>query len=256
MVTLGSMPLQDAQPTELPATALGHAARHPAAGAAWDALAGIWQLTQSGSPPDAIVWGIKALIDEKLPPQQGGWRDFRDWPPGRLRAGAGPAEAAGMVGGLLAWRRAPATGLFAELLPGEDIDVKIAGSRLRPFGADPGDEAAFGDAAGQQVYERDGLMLAGATVCAEITLRLLPGRLPAEAWAMIRAGDPCGKALGPYGMTRGRRLVRVNDLGPGTPLADPAVEAAALLTLDRRPVGSASERVTAGFIRRLAEAAA
>lgn len=206
--------------------------------AMWDALTDISELLNHEGLPDAAVRsGVRHILEDRLPPLS----VALDWPPARLAPGSTAADAAGMISGLLGWHEGPATALFTQLA-GAPVSIEVTRCAHREI---DGDEAALLKAPpGIRVYERSGVMTAGALTVARTRLILVPSRLPGEAWAAIQDGQPAGEALEPYGMRRDRRRVCLSRL-------EATVDASAVLYVGR-PVGLAEEHVTEGFARHVA----
>jgi len=199
--------------------------------AMWDALTDISRLLErDGLPDSAALSGVRHILQDRLPPMS----SPHDWPPARLAPGSTAADAAGMIAGLLAWNPGPATALFTALA-GTPVTIRVTGSADLRLAAT---EAADLDASpGDDVWERDGMMMAGDVPVARTRLLLVPFRVPSGAMEAIVAGRPAGEVLAPYGMRRGRREVSVSR-------ADATVDASAVLSLGDLPVGCAWEHVT------------
>src|SRR5208282_4076497 len=181
--------------------------------------------------------GVRSAIAERLPPLAG-----LDWPPCRLAPGSTPADAAGMIAAVMLRNAGPATALLARLARAP-VAVEVTRAAHRKLS--DGEAALFGARGGTRAYEREGALTAGNLTVAATRLVLVPERLPGEAWAAIRAGEPAGAALGPYGMHRIDRKVCLSR-------PDATVDASASLSFGDRLVGSAEEHVTAGFCRHVA----
>ena len=207
--------------------------------AMWDALNDIDRLlNKEGLPDSAVRSGVRHILEDRLPPLS----IALDWPPARLAPGSTPSDAAGMISGLLGWHEGPATGLLSQLA-GSPVTIEVIRCAHREI---DGDEAAVLKAPpGIRVYERAGIMTAGALTVASTRLVLVPSRLPGEAWAAIQGGRPAGEALEPYGMRRDRRRVCLSRL-------DATVDASATISLGSLPVGMAGERVTPEFCAHVA----
>ena len=206
--------------------------------AMWDALADIDRLlSEEGLPDSAVRSGVRHILQDRLPPLS----VALDWPPARLAPGSTPADAAGMISGLLGWHEGPATGLLSQLA-GSPVTIEVTGACHRDL--TDGEAGVLKAEPGTRAYEREGLMTAGTLAVASTRLVLVPSRLPGEAWAAIQAGQPAGEALQPYGMRRDRRRVCLSRL-------DATVDASAVLHAGRA-VGMAGERVTREFCAHVA----
>jgi hypothetical protein len=207
-----------------------------------DAIVLIADLLASPSPDEAVRSAIGQVIAERIPPPVVSLH----WPPARLAPGSTWGEAARQIAAHLQWN----AGQPASCLLGE-----FAGTTLVPRFAAPAmgkvdddDTARLLDAApGDQLYERTGAFYAGHAVVAYTRLALLTDRLPAEAWAAIWEGHPCGEVLNPYGM---RRRCQAQATG-----GDPAVVSSAVLSIGGRPVGLSAEHIPASFCQHLADLA-
>jgi hypothetical protein len=199
--------------------------------AMWDALTDISQLlAEEGLPDSAVRSGVRHILEDRLPPLS----MALDWPPARLAPGSTPADAAGMISGLIGWHEGPATALFTQLA-GAPVSIEV--TRCAHRAVDPDEAGILKTPPGIRVYERWGVMTAGTLTVASTRLVLVPSRLPGEAWAAIQAGQPAGEALEPYGMRRDRRRVCLSRL-------EATVDASAVLYVGR-PVGLAEEHVSA-----------
>ena len=196
------------------------------------------RLLTSGSPAEAIVAGIAGMYEERLARQVHGL----DWPPARLPPDATPGEAAGLIGGILAWHDGPATPVFARLAQAP-VTVRVTCAAHRELEAD--EAGPLKAAPGVPVYGRTGEMTAGGVLVARTWLLLVRGRIPLDALEAIQEGQSAGEALEPYGMRRGRRRVRLSR-------ADATIHASALLFLGAMPAGMAEERVTRQFCEHVA----
>jgi len=207
-----------------------------------EVIADIRTLDRDGLPDAAFRSGVRSAIDERLPPAPG---DLDDWPPGYLLPGSTPADAAGLVGGLLAWNSGPAARLLSGL-SGCPVTIGVDRCACRRLTAD---EATALDAdPAARAYEREGTMTAAGITVARTRLLLLQDRIPIAAWEDILAGGVAGDVLAPYGMSRGRRRAVVSR-------ADAAVDASAVLKLGSLRVGSAWEHIPAAFCEHLARMA-
>ncbi len=208
-----------------------------------DALTDIDRLLRhEGLPDAAVLSGIRHILEDRLPPLS----SPPDWPPARLAPGSVPADAAGMIGGILAWNPGPATAALERIarLP-VTIDAAPFGRRALTGG----EAAVLAAEPGTPALERSGVMTAGDVRPAAWTrLLLLPSRLPAEALAAIEDGKPAGAVLAPFGMRRGRRRVCVSR-------ARATVSARAVLSLGEQPVGAAEEEITAELCAHVASLA-
>lgn len=188
-------------------------------------------LSHAGLPCEAVLSGIRGILAERLPPMH----SPEDWPPARLMTGSAPGDAAGMIGGILAWNPGPATAMLSALArhpvtidAGPFARRGLTGAEAPVLAAEPGTPA----------LEREGVMSAGDLPAARTRLLLLPSRLPADALDLIGDGHPAGEVLAPFGMRRGRRRVCVSR-------AEATVQASAVLSLGDLPVGAAEENITA-----------
>jgi hypothetical protein len=182
-------------------------------GAFWGVLLDIGAVLDCDTPDVAKLSAIRGYLGERGPAAG-------DWPPlARMGPGATAEDAAAMIAAALRWRAGPATATLAELA-GREITVTVTGER---------------EAGGR--YERSGLLMAGDLRCARVRLSLETAMVPPAAMARIRAGQPCGAVLGPYGLTRLRR--EASAAGGDFP-----VRAGAALALCGQPAGHASEDVT------------
>ncbi len=147
--------------------------------------------------------------------------------------------------GPFTWALMRLTGETARVDPVGDPD----GIERRVTGAEA---VALGvlDEPGLWIWERSGLLMLGATVAAEVRLRVLPARLP-EGWdgdaiAAIRKGQPCGLVI--------PDITRHDRAGAATWPGDPAALGGAVLHggPDQVTFGLSGERVTRGLATRLA----
>jgi hypothetical protein len=192
-------------------------------------------LDERGIGEPALRSGIRDIInDGALPAPDDGW----------IRPGSTWGEVAVMIADRLRSRTGPATTLFAELAGepvrtqfGQPSDTTLDEGLAAELGADPGTPCWHRD--GVFDIPRHGLL------AARTELDLIPARIPPEAMARIRGGEPCGPVLAEYGM---RREAREAEPAGG----DPAVEATALLRLREMTVGRAAEFVSAAFCRHVA----
>lgn len=217
----------------------------------WLALSTIAALSRAypGNPDvDPFVAGIRhALMD--VPGLTGEYTRHRPFAPG-----TSPAGMALAIHSALEWHRGPATDLFDDLT---DTKTRMDGVRGELRVATAGEAHDWGTSEGADVYERTAEMVADIpgldepVTCTVTRLRLLPRRLPGEAWDRIRRGEPCGRVLGPWGMVRDRRRVKSCGLGEGV-----CVQASAELALFRRKIGAGGEDVPWSFAEWLAKRAA
>jgi len=206
-----------------------------------EVIADIRQLDRDGLPDAAFRSAVLGAIDERLPPPPGS----TDWPAGYLSPGATPADAAGMVQGLLAWNDGPATRVLSGLA---GCPVTLGVTRCATRCLTPAEAAVLAADPGARCYERDGTMTAAGIAVARTWLLILQDRIPGAAWEEILSGKPAGEALKPYGMARDRRRAHVSR-------ADATVDASAVLKLGTLPIGVAEEHVTAEFTAHLARMA-
>jgi hypothetical protein len=205
-------------------------------GLLFEVIADIRRLDRPGTSDAAFRSAVRSAIAERLPPPGG-----PDCLP-RLAPGSTPADAAGMIAGVMLRNAGPATALLARLA-GQAITITVTTAAHRNLS---GAEAArFAARPGTRAYEREGTMTAGDLPVATTRLVLVPERLPAAAWAAIQAGRAAGDALGPYGLHRTDRKVC---------LSRPAalVDASATLTLGDQIVGTAEEHITPELCRHAA----
>jgi hypothetical protein len=213
------------------------------AAATWHtALADITRLLdRPGLPDTAVASSIRQLFAER--PIHG------------LTAALGPGatgeSAARLIGGLLLATDVPFTRIVAELTR----HLGAGPPRIDPYGPMRGRVVTAGEAAdlglpaaeGLTCWERRGLMMAGTTVVAETALVLVAEKITPAELAALEAGAPAGDVLD---ATR---------TSPAVCLAwpaDPAMRCSAVLERDGRRMGLARERVTAGFLDRLAKTTA
>jgi hypothetical protein len=203
----------------------------PRAARALEVIDDIRQLDTSRTTDAAFRAGVRQALAERLAVFTGplAWRH------GRLRADATPAEAAGMICGILAWNPGPATAVLAELA---QAAAEITVSPFTDRELDSAEALALDAEPGSRACERDGTVTAGPVTAARIRLLALPGRIPADAWTRICAGEPAGETLVRYGLSRSRRRARFDRDGA-------TVDASAVLTLAGLPVAVAAEHVTA-----------
>ena len=154
---------------------------------------------------------------------------------------------AGHIAGDLA-RGVLATALFAGLLRHE-VTLSATLTHVREATLEEARELRM--VAGDDLYVREGALMAGTTVCARTVLRLIPHRVVKlagpGAWAAVRIGRPCGDALAPYGLRPAARDIGVR---PGQ---DPCVTARRLLDLRGGRAGLAAEEVPWALCQRLAD---
>jgi len=182
----------------------------------------------AGDAPDAVkVAAIAGCIAERVPGHQGG-----------IAAGATVDEVAALIAARLIGTADPATAVFARLLRRE-IRLHVIGPHVRD--ADDAERAVLRLHPAARLYVREGYLLAGTIQCAKVTLKISPDRVirgaSRAAWERLRAGAPCGTALGPHGLSRPRRQVEVRpgDICP--------VRSSAVLCLGATPAGIAAEEV-------------
>ena len=196
-------------------------------GLLFEVIADIRRLDRPGVNDAAFRSGVRSAIAERLPPLP----DSAAWPLAGLAPGSTAADVAFAVSAVLLRNSGPVTPLFTQLA-----------RRPVTIEASPFTEAEFD---GTAACQRSGTMTAGTLTVAATRLVLIPERLPGVAWGAIQAGEPAGAALGPYGMHRTSRKVRVSR-------ADATVDASAVLSLGDTPVGTAEERVTGAFCSHVA----
>jgi len=194
-------------------------------------IADIRQTLDAGTPDAAKLAAIAGYLDERAPPPR-----------------MDPDQAAAVIAARLIAADGPATEVFAALLHRE-ITLRVIGPHVRD--PDPGERALLRLRAGEQLYVREGFLMAGTVQCAKTTLRLAFGRVARIAggagWGRIRAGEPCGTVLAPHGLRRPRRTAEVI---PGD--ARP-VRSSAVLYLGALPAGIAAEEVPDSLCAWLAE---
>jgi hypothetical protein len=218
----------------------------------YDAIDEIERLADAarpGPPGPARLSAIYRLITDRLPRRPG----TLDIQPGELVQGGNATDAARMIEHILRWQRGPATEALAGLLPDLPppvIRVHSCGTwwldDKEQFSDEDRDALEAAGPAAICAFTRSGAMMAGEAELAATRLVVVPSRLPGEAWARIQAGTPAGAALGPYGMTRGRRRVARDGL---------AVAATAVLWLRSVPVGLAGENTPPALARHIARLA-
>jgi hypothetical protein len=207
--------------------------------AMWDALTDIDRLLhQDGLPDAAVRSGVRHILEDRLPPLS----SPLDWPAGRLAPGSTPADAAGMISGILMWHSGPATLVLGQLA-GAPIAIEVIRACHRELSCDEATRLLA--LPGTPAYEREGRMTAGGVLVARTRLVLIRARIPAGAWEAIQAGAPAGEVLEPYGMKRGRRKVCLSR-------EDATVDSSADLLLGDLPIGQAEERVTREFAEHVA----
>ena len=195
----------------------------------WEVIADIKRADRPGTSNEAFRSAVRSAIAERLPPLDG------DWQLPRLAPGSTAADAAGMIAAVMLSNAGPATILLARLARAP-ITVEVTRAAHRAL--TPGEAALFAARAGVRAYEREGTMTAGEVTVAATRLVLIPERLPGVAWGAIQDGQPAGAALGPFGMHRIDRKVRLSRL-------DATVDASAVLVLGDTAIGTAEEHVTA-----------
>lgn len=167
--------------------------------------------------------------------------------PARISRGATAADVAGFIAAQLIRGARPVTGIFAGLL-GRDIRLDVIGPHMRPGQGDETGLLRLRD--GDQLYVRDGILMAGTISCARVSLRLVPDRVTGEvsgaAWELIRSGIPAGTVLGRHGLVPGYRKVEV------FPGGNPVIRTRRVLCLGIQPVGIATEEVPEDLCFRLA----
>lgn len=203
-----------------------------------EVIADIRYLDRPGTSDEAFRSGVRHAIDERIPPGPGPL----DWPPARLAPGSTPADAAGLISGILAWHSGPAT-LVLGRLAGAPVAIEVTRAAHRELSA--AEAATLKAGPGTRVYERDGRMAAGSVLVARTRLLLIRARIPGGAWEAIQEGQPAGEVLAPYGMRRGRRKVSLSRSAA-------TVDASAVLSLGDLPIGMAEERVTRSFCEHVA----
>jgi hypothetical protein len=189
--------------------------------------------TLAGDAPDAAkLSAIASYIDERVPGHQAGRQQ-----PG-VAWGSSADEVAGLIAARLVTADGPATAVFARLLR-RDIGLHPLGPHVRDPDAAERETLRLHD--GDQVYVREGYLLAGTIQCAKTVLKCVPDRIIERAgpgaWARIRAGEPFGAVLEPHGL---RRPVREVKIRPG---ANYPVRSRAGCYLGALPVAIAAEDV-------------
>lgn len=158
-----------------------------------------------------------------------------------------PAAVAGLIGAALASGAVTVTALLTALT-GTEVILHPIGPHMRP--ADAGEAAALKIPPKTQIYVREGRLMAGTVICADVSLKTDPVRLcqlaSGAAWAAIRAGTSAGTALAPYGLAPGYRRTEV------IPDGNPAVKARRVLAIKGSPVGIATEAIPEAFCQLLA----
>lgn len=164
--------------------------------------------------------------------------------------GVSADDVAGIIAAQLARGALAATTVFAALMS-RVITLAPAGPHVRAARED--EARAMRLAPGTEIYVREGRLMAGTVICAEVSLKLDRARVAAlasgAAWGRIRSGEPAGTVLAPYGMTPGRRRIEVD---PGS---DRPVRAWRVLSLRGTPAGIATEDVPLPFCQLLADPA-
>jgi hypothetical protein len=195
----------------------------------WDIID---QLLGSGTPPPAVLSGLRSLLYEHA-----GYETSQD-----------PKGVTDLLGHLLRLRPGPFTAL-ADAITGTGTRVdRIAEPAERRITGAQAEQLGVPDSPTLTCVYMRGFMMAGTTVVAEVELDICPAQIgDDEAVELIRKGVPCGAVL--PGLTREYR--RALECWP----MDPALVSRAILHRDGRRFGFAAERVDAGFIRRIAEMA-
>lgn len=205
-------------------------------GLLFEVISDIRRVDRPGTNDAAFRSAVRSAIAERLPPTP------LDWQAPRLAPGSTAANAAGVIATALLRNAGPATALLAQFARA-DIAITVTSAFRRRLS--DADAALFAARPGTRAYERGGELTAGDLAVAPTRLVLIPERLPVAAWEAIQAGEPAGAALGPYGMHRADRKVRVSR-------ADATVDASALLSLGDMPIGTAEEHVSRGFCEHVA----
>jgi len=165
-------------------------------------------------------------------------------------AGVSPDDVAGIIAAQLARGAFTATTVFAALMS-RVITLVPAGPHVRMARED--EARAMRLRPGTEIYVREGRLMAGTVICAEVSLKLSQQRVTAlasgVAWGRIRSGEPAGAVLAPYGMEPGRRRIEVE---PGS---DRPVRAWRVLSLAGTPAGIATEAVPLPFCQLLSDPA-
>ena len=161
--------------------------------------------------------------------------------------GVSPDDVAGIIAGQLARGAFTATTIFAALMS-RVITLETIGPHVRTARED--EARAMRLQPGTDIYVREGRLMAGTVTCAHVSLKLEQGRVAAMAsgvaWGRIRAGEPAGTVLAPFGMVPGHRRIEV------VPGSDRPVRTWRSLTVRGTPVGVATEDVPLVFCQRLA----
>ena len=194
--------------------------------ALWGVIMDTEQVLASDTPDTAKLSAIASYLDERVPGHH------------PLDRRVSPDEVAALIAARLIGTDGPATDVFARLLRRE-IALHVIGPHVRD--PDPAERAQLRMRDGEQLYVREGYLLAGSIQCARVTLRICPDRVIRQAsgvaWGRIRSGLPCGTVLGPHGLRRPRRSVEIR---PGDTRP---VRCSAVLYLGVMPVGFADEDV-------------
>jgi hypothetical protein len=183
------------------------------------------------------------LIDEKIRGRPCAVPQLPYIPPGVTAD-----DVAGIIAAQLARGAHTATTVFAALM-----SCQIRLESIGPHTRQPRDSEArnLRLRRGDPVYVREGRLMAGTVICAEVSLRLNPQHVAlmasGVAWGRIRSGEPAGDVLAPFGMTPGRRRIEIE---PGTDLP---VRAWRVLTIRNSPVAIATEDVPLAFCQLLAD---
>lgn len=183
------------------------------------------------------------LVDERLSGRPGPHGPY-------IPDGVSPDDVAGIIAAQLARGTLTATTVFAALTS-QVIRLETAGPHVRPARDD--EARALRARLGTGIYVREGRLMAGTVICAEVSLKLDPRCVTAmasgTAWGRIRSGEPAGDVLAPYGMVPGRREITVEP-GAGRP-----VRTVRKLTIRGTVVAIVTEDVPLHFCQRLADPA-
>lgn len=170
-------------------------------------------------------------------------------PPAILRA-CDAGRAAGIIAAQLALGDRPATAVFSDLT-GREITFDPVGPGFTRL--PQGDEAkVLRLRPGEELYVREGILLAGRIHCASVSLKLAYQRVcqltSGSTWGKIRTGTPAGTALAPHGLLPGHRRIEV------IPDGNPAVRAWRVSTIRTAPVAISAEDVPESLCQYLAAA--
>jgi hypothetical protein len=208
--------------------------------ALWGVILDTEHTLASDTPDTAKLSAIAGYIDERVPGHQAG-----------VAWGSSPDEVTALIAARLIATDGPATSVFARLLR-RDIALHVVGPHLRL--PDAAEQDALRLRPGEQLYVREGYLMAGTIQCAKVTLKIAPDRVIREvspaAWGLIRSGVPCGTVLGRSGLRRPRRRVEVR---PGDTRV---ILSSASLYLGALPIGFADEAVPDSLVRWLAQCSA